>query len=205
MGETIDYTFTVMNTGNLPLTNVTLIDDLPGVVISGGPINLAVGESDSTTFHGTYHITQQDIIKGDVTNQAVIKGKTPAGVEVVDMSDSDTVTQNNPTVLGLEGCSVKVFNAVSPDGDGLNDILRIQGIECYPKNTVEIFNRWGVRVYEATGYNNDTVAFRGTSEGRVTVNKSEGLPSGTYFYVIKYEDFNAKGINKSGYLNISRN
>jgi hypothetical protein len=38
----------------------------------------------------------------------------------------------------------------------------------------------------------------------VTVSKSEGLPSGTYFYIIKYEDFSGNGIDKSGYLNISR-
>ncbi|WP_281228990.1 DUF7507 domain-containing protein [Flavobacterium aquiphilum] len=204
IGETIDYSFTVMNTGNLPLTNVTLTDALLGIVISGGPINLAVGATDGTSFKGTYHITQQDIVKGSVTNQAKIKGITPTGAEVTDMSDDDSPLQDDPTVLGIEGCSLEVFNAVSPDGDGLNDIFRIRGIECYPKNTVQVFNRWGVKVYEADGYNNDTVAFKGVSEGRVTVNKSEGLPSGTYFYVIKYEDFSGTGIDKSGYLNISR-
>ena len=204
IGETISYTFTVTNTGNLPLTNVIVIDALPGIVLTGGPINLAVGATDTTTFMGTYYLTQQDIIKGSVSNQATVKGTTPSGAEVIDMSDNDSVLQDEPTVLGVEACSLKVFNAVSPDGDGLNDYLRIQGIECYPKNTVQIFNRWGVKVYEADGYNNNTVAFSGISEGRVTVSKSEGLPSGTYFYIVKYEDFSGNGIEKSGYLNLNK-
>ncbi|AOW10815.1 DUF7507 domain-containing protein [Flavobacterium gilvum] len=205
IGETIDYSFTIMNTGNLPLTNVTLTDALVGIVISGGPINLAVGATDTTTFKATYHVTQQDVVKGSVTNQAIIKGFTPTGAQVTDLSDDDSPLQDDPTVLEIDGCTLEVFNAVSPDGDGLNDIFRIRGIECYPKNSVQVFNRWGVKVYEAEGYNNDTVAFKGYSEGRVTVNKSEGLPTGTYFYVIKYEDFSGAGIDKSGYLNISRN
>jgi gliding motility-associated-like protein len=204
IGETISYSFTVMNTGNLPLTNIILTDALLGIVIMGGPIDLAVGATDGASFHGLYHLTLQDIIKGTVSNQALVKGTTPSGVEVVDMSDDDSPLQDEPTVLGIDGCSLEVFNAVSPDGDGLNDFFRIRGIECYPKNTVEIFNRWGVKVYEAEGYNNDTVIFSGISEGRVTVNKSEGLPSGTYFYIVKYEDFSGNGIDKSGYLDLSR-
>jgi gliding motility-associated-like protein/uncharacterized repeat protein (TIGR01451 family) len=204
IGETISYSFTVMNTGNLPLTNIILTDALLGIVIMGGPIDLAVGATDGASFHGLYHLTLQDIIKGTVSNQALVKGTTPSGAEVVDMSDDDSPLQDEPTVLGIDGCSLEVFNAVSPDGDGLNDFFRIRGIECYPKNTVEIFNRWGVKVYEAEGYNNDTVIFSGISEGRVTVNKSEGLPSGTYFYIVKYEDFSGNGIDKSGYLDLSR-
>ncbi|WP_281322360.1 DUF7507 domain-containing protein [Flavobacterium aestivum] len=205
IGETIGYSFTVMNTGNLPLTNVVLTDALPGIVISGGPISLGIGESNSTSFSGIYVLTQQDIIKGSVTNQAMIKGVTPSGAEVSDMSDDTSPLEDDPTILSINSCSLEVFNAVSPDGDGLNDFFRIRGIECYPKNTVEIYNRWGVKVYDAKGYNNDTIVFRGISDGRATIDTSEGLPSGTYFYVVKYEDFNGNGIDQSGYLDLNRN
>jgi gliding motility-associated-like protein/uncharacterized repeat protein (TIGR01451 family) len=204
IGETISYTFTVTNTGNLPLTNVIVTDALPGIVMTGGPITLALGQTDSTTFSGVYSLTQQDIIKGSVSNQALVKGIAPSGVEVTDMSDDSSPLQDDATVLSINSCSLEIFNAISPDGDGLNDFFRIRGIECYPKNTVEIYNRWGVKVYDAKGYNNDTVAFRGISDGRVTIDTSEGLPSGTYFYIVKYEDFNGNGIDKSGYLDIKR-
>ncbi|HPM79398.1 MAG TPA: autotransporter-associated beta strand repeat-containing protein, partial [Candidatus Anammoximicrobium sp.] len=56
-GETIRYAFTVSNTGNQTLTDVTLSDTVGGVMLSGDPLaTLAVGAVDSTTFTGTYTI-----------------------------------------------------------------------------------------------------------------------------------------------------
>ncbi|MDI5897154.1 gliding motility-associated C-terminal domain-containing protein [Flavobacterium yafengii] len=204
IGETVSYTFTVMNTGNLPLINVVLTDALPGIVITGGPISLALGETNSTSFRGEYALIQQDIINGYVSNQAMVKGTNAANIEVMDLSDDDSPTQDDATVLSINGCAIEVFNALSPGNDGFHDFFRIRGIECYPKNTVEIYNRWGIKVYDAQGYNNNSVAFRGFSEGRGTVNQSNGLPIGTYFYIIKYQDFSGNVIDKSGYLDLNR-
>ncbi|MDI6046131.1 DUF7507 domain-containing protein [Flavobacterium yafengii] len=204
IGETVSYTFTVMNTGNLPLINVVLTDALPGILITGGPISLALGETNSTSFRGEYTLTQQDIINGYVSNQAMVKGTNAANIEVMDLSDDDSPTQDDATVLSINGCAIEVFNALSPGNDGFHDFFRIRGIECYPKNTVEIYNRWGIKVYDAEGYNNNSVSFRGFSEGRGTVNQSNGLPTGTYFYIIKYQDFSGNIIDKSGYLDLNR-
>ena len=68
------------------------------------------------------------------------------------------------------------------------EIENITILECYPENTVEIYNRWGVKVYDTENYNNDTRAFRGVSEGRDTVKESAELPTGTYFYILKYKN-----------------
>jgi hypothetical protein len=46
----------------------------------------------------------------------------------------------------------------------------------------------GSLVFERTGYNNDDRAFRGVSEGRVTVKQAEELPEGTYYYILRYKD-----------------
>jgi hypothetical protein len=56
--------FTVINNGNVALTEVRIPDPLPGIILTGGPINLLVGESNSTTFAGSYVLTQEDIIAG---------------------------------------------------------------------------------------------------------------------------------------------
>jgi gliding motility-associated-like protein len=63
-----------------------------------------------------------------------------------------------------------VPTAISPNGDGVNDFLKIPFLSGYPENEVYIYNRWGKRVYEATNYKDDWAA--------------ENLPSGTYFYVV---------------------
>ncbi|MDC0380422.1 gliding motility-associated C-terminal domain-containing protein [Flavobacteriaceae bacterium] len=92
-----------------------------------------------------------------------------------------------------------VYNGISNNGDGDNDYFFIKGIKNLANNNVKIFNRWGVKVYETDDYDSNGNVFKGFSNGRATIKKSEKLPTGTYFYVVSY-DYGGKRINKSGYL-----
>lgn len=76
-------------------------------------------------------------------------------------------------------------NAFSPNNDGINDYFEILGIEFYEGNSIEIFNRWGNRVYRADNYGIETSPqyWDGKSNTGVRLGNEE-LPSGTYFYVI---------------------
>ncbi len=107
-------------------------------------------------------------------------------------------------ILPCGGRGVVIYNAISANDDGRNDYFIIDGIEECPQNTVEIYNRWGVKVFETTSYNTNGNVFNGYSDGRVTVSKNEKLPVGTYFYHINFLDENG-GIRtkKAGYLYIS--
>ncbi len=203
-GETITYSFVVTNTGNVRLTNVVINDPLPGIVMTGGPISLSPGESDNTSFKGIYALKQSDINAGKVSNQAFVTAQNPLGVTVSDASDDNDNSGNNPTVSQIEGCVIKIFNAMSPNGDAKNERFYIQGIECYPDNTVEIYNRWGVLVFERENYNNEDRAFRGISEGRTTVKQSDGLPVGTYYYILKYKDSDSNAHQEAGYLYLNK-
>ncbi len=103
-------------------------------------------------------------------------------------------------------CEIEVYNLVTPNDDGINDVFMLNGIDCYPNNTVRIYNRWGVKVFETRGYDNAGNAFRGYSDGRATVSRDEGLPTGTYFYILEYEytgAFNPRHIKQSGHLYIN--
>uniref|UniRef100_UPI002603183D Ig-like domain-containing protein n=1 Tax=uncultured Tenacibaculum sp. TaxID=174713 RepID=UPI002603183D len=104
--------------------------------------------------------------------------------------------------ITVNGPENDVFNLISDDGNGTNGVFFIAGIQNFPNNTVEIFNRWGNTVYKASGYNNETVAFRGISNGRVTISVDSKLPVGTYYYVIDYGDESKKP--KAGWLYINR-
>ncbi|AWG23624.1 hypothetical protein FFWV33_10380 [Flavobacterium faecale] len=101
--------------------------------------------------------------------------------------------------LTLPADEIEVFSAVSPNGDGDNDVLVLGRIYEFPENTVQIYNRWGILVYETVGYGSHNNFFRGYSEGRVTISKQEKLPTGTYFYVIKYKS-NGFDKRKAGYI-----
>jgi len=77
---------------------------------------------------------------------------------------------------------VRVHKAVSPNGDGINEFLMIEGIRDYPENRVTIINKNGTVLYEVTGYDNTNRVFRGISTGQLQ------LPAGTYFYIVEIKD-----------------
>jgi uncharacterized repeat protein (TIGR01451 family)/gliding motility-associated-like protein len=203
-GETLTYNFAITNKGNVALENITVSDPLPGIVMNGGPINLAVGETDSSSITGTYTLSQADVDSGSISNQATASGTTKSGIIVSDKSDSSDTEGDKPTILELGGCVIKIFNAVSANGDNQNERFYIQGLECYPDNSVQIFNRWGVLVFEREHYNNADIAFRGVSEGRATVKDSNGLPEGTYYYIIRYKDKQSNLQQEAGYLYLTK-
>ncbi len=153
---------------------------------------------------GTYVLTAADIESGSVENQAEVSAITLGNLKVTDLSDANSILTDNPTILPLNSCKVVVHNAFSPNGDGINDVFKIDGIECYADAYVEIYDRWGVLVYDAHDYDNNAVAFRGISEGRATVTKQKGLPVGTYFYVITFKTYLNEPVSLTGYLYMSR-
>ena len=121
---------------------------------------------------------------------------------------ANTLTQYGVFTLARVRADLKlvVFNAVSPNGDGLNDFFRIDGLAANPNNTVTVFNRWGAVVYETKGYGAtvDGKVFKGLSEGGATVSRNEKLPVGTYFYVIvAVSENDGTKATKSGYLYIN--
>ncbi|MDO8970094.1 MAG: hypothetical protein Q7U74_05355, partial [Saprospiraceae bacterium] len=112
-GETITYTFAVTNTGNVALTNVRITD--PNATISGGPISLAIGASDTTTFTGTYTLTQANVNAGTFTNTATVTGTPPTGNNVTKTA-SDTKALTAVRSITLEKTGVANLDVVAPNG-----------------------------------------------------------------------------------------
>ena len=88
------------------------------------------------------------------------------------------------------GDDLEIFNAFSPNGDGINDTFTINGINNFPGNVLRIFDRWGLRVFETLEYQND---WSGTWQGSV-------LPDGTYFYSLELNN----GTVRTGYVQVHR-
>lgn len=76
---------------------------------------------------------------------------------------------------------LNVYNAVSGNGDSMNDFVRIESIELYPQNKFTVFNRWGDKVFQIENYDNIGNVFR----GRANIHGDSELVSGTYFYVLE--------------------
>ncbi|MCD6474649.1 MAG: sortase [Anaerolineaceae bacterium] len=102
VGDTITYEFTVENTGNVTLSNVTVADTVGGVTISGGPIaTLGLNEIDSTTFTGVYTLTQADVDAGTFTNTATATGEYPGEGNEVTGDDNDTQNLADAGLIGV--------------------------------------------------------------------------------------------------------
>ena len=223
--DQIEYTFTVINTGEVDLYNIVIEDEK--VEVQGQPIDLLIGDSDDTTFTAVYQITDQDALNGGVENIAVGIGQDERGNQVEDESHNpnnlvgSSIPEGDTDPRGFTRSPRLVFkqpvpalqpnNTVTPNGDGRNETFIIENIELYNENTVKIFNRWGVLVYEKENYENAN-GFTGYSNGRIVIGGDRRLAEGTYFYVIEYTypddtsinpDPNEDGVY-SGYLYLAR-
>ncbi len=151
--------------------------DLSSLEISHQPQSGAIG----SIVNGVLTINYQGIM---------FSGMDVFSVTICDDQQSCTEQEFTIEVVG----DILVYNAISPNGDGLNDFFRLEYIDLLPetqRNSVTIFNRWGDVVFGINDYDNDTRVFRGLSD------KGNELPSGTYFYKIEF--FSGRE-TKSGYL-----
>ncbi len=182
--------------GMVPDSNVLSNDTLDGAEVD--PADVAI------TSTGTEQLT----VNTDGTIS--VTPNTPTGsymieytiCEIANPDNCDTATV---TVLVSEVVQVgiEVNQMVTPNNDGRNDFLFIRGVENAKNNSLKIFNRWGIAVYEGTGYNNQNNVFDGRSKGRSTVSAQEYLPAGVYFYIFEYQKDDGNGITDSGYIYVS--
>ena len=145
----------------------------------------------------------QWIDEGGIVDSGKKTVTTPINVSGYNVFTTARIYDDIPLPCSL----LTVYNAVSPNADGKNDYFKIDGLTgCSSDNTLEIYNRWGVKVYETNNYDSNGNVFRGYSEGRVTISKDKQLPTGTYFYIlnIKYSGTKTQAIKKSGYLYLSK-
>lgn len=98
-----------------------------------------------------------------MTTTYTVTVTTPEGCE----NEKDIIVNINEQIL--------VTNFMSPNGDGKNDTWIIKGNFLLDDCQIEIYDSWGNRIYESTGYAND---WDGTTSG------GENLPQGNYYYVI---------------------
>jgi gliding motility-associated-like protein len=151
--------------------------DNPAIVRSGNPIQLEAVPDSLTNFQWTI---------ADMTNILNIMDNPLSRTPIVTLTDS---TRFYVTAITPEGCPVNtqiylkiagpllIPSGFTPNGDGINDFWQIGNAEGYPDIQVEVYSRWGSKVYSSKGYN-DSKHFDGTLHGKP-------LPMGTYYYIIQ--------------------
>lgn len=124
-----------------------------------------------------------DIYRGRVTSDFFI----PDQYEILAIGGKNELMETFETI--------KLDNYfLTPNGDGTNDFLVIEGIENSTQNSIQIFNRYGQLVYSKENYAGE---FNGTSNVNLVVERPKGLEPGIYFYICTFYDLQQK---HQGYL-----
>ncbi len=139
------------------------------------PETVAIGVSNPVT--GTYKLY------ADAASAFPLESNTTGkfSIPVAETSDfyisySIGTCESNRTQTHIEivHVDVKKPNSFTPNGDGTNDYWKIEGLEKFPGSLVQVFNRYGQKVFESKEYIN---VFTGKSNGQL-------LPPGVYYYII---------------------
>jgi gliding motility-associated-like protein len=87
--------------------------------------------------------------------------------------------------------ALEMPTVITDNGDGKNDMFVVHGIESYPDNTLQVFNRWGNLVYQKDNYDNQ---WSGANKN------GQPLPEGTYFVILTLDGVEPM----NGYVEIKR-
>ena len=192
---TTSYTATVpSSTSSITITPSSIdknavIEFNNAIIVSGStsaPISLVTGPNPINIT-----VTAQDGVT-TLTYTVIVTKTAGTGSDNSLYQSLGVAEAANTPQLANDG--IVVHQGVSPNGDGVNDFLMIDGIGNYPDNKLMIMNRNGQMIFEAKNYDNSNRVFDGHS------NKSGAMQlPGTYFYSL---DYAVKGVtmHKTGFI-----
>ena len=172
----IKYIFTAANGCSYDTTAVIKVYANPQVSITpnvyllqGGQVTIpAKASGDSLTYKWT---PAKGLDRDDILNPtASPSDNTTYTLLVTNGSGCTSVAQVIVSVLKAP----VVPNTFTPNNDGINDTWDIKYLDSYPNCSVDIFNRYGAKIYSSIGY---PIPWDGKYNG-------SNLPVGTYYYII---------------------
>lgn len=138
-----------------------------------------------------------------IDNATLLQDNTTYFATTLDTATGCESLQRLAVKVDLFKCNITPFNLITINGNSLNDQLTFDYISYFPDNSVKIYNRYGKLVWETTGYNNTTNAFKGKANVSSVYMKDSFLPAGTYFYILVYNNtYTGKQTELTGYLQI---
>lgn len=145
----------------------------------------------SSTFGFAYTwLLDGDTLTGATSRE--IESPAPGLYQVIIANGFGCTAISDTFRVAIEQQGSFVSEGFSPNGDGLNEVFFVEGIENYPANLLIVFNRFGEEVYRKTGYTNDWHGFGP---------QGKPLPDGDYYYIL---EFGGTTPSRKGAVRISR-
>ncbi len=120
-------------------------------------------------------------------NSANPTATPPAGIHTytIQVLNASTCTECTDVVVITVIPELNIPNTFTPNGDGVNDVWQINGLDRFDDCELWIYTRWGQRIFHQTGYESGE-EWNGTNNGL-------SLPPATYYYVIDIKKKDAEG------------
>ena len=195
VGNTVVFTIAATNNGSLNATGVIVIDLLESGY-SYVSSTTTVGSYDALTGVWTIGNLNSGVTEVLTITATVLSSGNYVNTAIISGNDAEANMANNSSSVETFPSDFNIPEGFSPNGDGINDLFVIRGIQNFPNNNFTIFNRWGDKVFEASPYKN---TWDGSNSKGLTIG-GDALPTGTYFYVIDLGD-GSKVIKGTIYLN----
>ncbi len=159
-------------------------------------VRLNVGQANTLTFTNQAQVSARD------ANGGICRDKSTDGTDPDPDKNGNPADNDEPTLVTLQSVSpegeIFIPEGFSPNGDGVNDQFVVSRVPAGATVKLDVFNRWGNPVFVSNAYQND---WNGTANtGSVSGSSRQGLPEGTYFYVLTLND----GRTYSRFLTLSR-
>lgn len=162
------------------------------IILRNPPTDVADAGQDVEVDLNRYSLQANQAINGQGTWE-IVSGycsfSNPASYNSIasDLSPGENILKWKITgVCGFTEDEIKITlleailpNAISPNGDGKNDVFEVPNITNYNKIELVVYSRWGSVVYEDSNYANK---WNGTNT------KNEPLTEDTYFYTLKLDE-----------------
>lgn len=195
VGNTVVFTIAATNNGSLNATGVIVIDLLESGY-SYVSSTATVGSYDALTGVWTIGNLNSGVTQVLTITATVLSSGNYVNTAIISSNDAEANMANNTSSVETFPTDFNIPEGFSPNGDGINDLFVIRGIQNFPSNNFTIFNRWGDKVFEASPYKN---TWDGSNTKGLKIG-GDALPTGTYFYVIDLGD-GSKVIKGTIYLN----
>lgn len=194
LGTPFTYQLFIHNDSEHPATGVKTTVRLPREVayeqVSGyydGTVSYDPATHEATWIYGTMEAGQSASLR--ITVRAQREGLAAQWAQVSSL-ETDRNGHDNEALATVEIIELTIPNVFTPNGDGVNDLFVIRGIELFPQHRLVIFNRWGNEIYRSDNYRND---WNGGS-----------ISEGTYYYVLEVKTHNGRWQTFKGFVTIIR-
>jgi gliding motility-associated-like protein len=148
-------TFTISATESPKITNIEVTGTTATISVTGG------------------EAPYQYSIDGINYQNSNIFSNIPRGTHTVYVKDSKACE-----IIQSQFLIINLINAITPNGDGINDVLDYSDLRIKDNVSIKIFDRHGATIYQSEGKN---YTWDGKSFGR-------NVTSGTYWYVITWTE-----------------